>query len=602
MEKEYIYFNLPTEVSAEGEPQLVGYAAVYEQLSEDLGGYRAKIKRGAFDAALASGKDILALLDHDESKPLASTARGTLQITSDDRGLLVRITPPATSYAADTIELVRRGLKRGMSIGFPVASAETEWTREGDTKVRNHISIGELTEVSIVTTPAFAQTSIASTFSLIDAKKLEDKNKKQYNTTNERKNTMVKVSWSDIKKLEEQKAAIYANAQALMATENRTEDENKQLDSLCETVDRMEAEIEAAKKSYFGKPTMTKNTISSTAPLAHAGFSRKDLRQYSLLRAINLRMNNKPLDGIEAEVNEALIKYTGKAPQGFFFPNELTQYDLDTAAGDGAINESVLTGSFVELLRSKTLVDKLGATTLTGLVGNVYIPKQSAATAAYWVAESNSPTESNPTITQIPLSPKTVGAYTDISRKMILQTSLSCEAFVRNDLATTLALAIDRAAFEGTGTNNQPAGVIKHLTPVISTSNYYREMVEMESTIEAANALDGRLAYVMRPATKAALKTSETFTGSGVGVWDGQEVNGYPAYTSTNISLVATDYGDREPVVFGDWSSLVIGYWGALDVLVDPYTASTSGTVRVRALQDVDIALRHENKFALLAI
>ncbi len=251
--------------------------------------------------------------------------------------------------------------------------------------------------------------------------------------------------------------------------------------------------------------------------------------------------------------------------------------------------------SFIEMLRNRSVVQRAGSTVMNGLVGNVAIPKQSGAATAYWVAESGAPTESQQTMAQVTMSPKTVGAYTDFSRKLMLQSSLDIENFVRRDLAQVIALAIDVAALYGSGSSNQPTG-IKNTSGVntkdfAATTPTFAELVAMESEVASDNADIGTMTYLFNPAQRGSLKTTEkSSTSAGQFVWEpGNTVNGYRTETSNQITA-----GD---VFFGNFADLLLGFWSALDLTVDPYSNSTSGTVRVVALQDVDIAVRNAVSF-----
>ena len=192
--------------------------------------------------------------------------------------------------------------------------------------------------------------------------------------------------------------------------------------------------------------------------------------------------------------------------------------------------------------------------------------------------------------------PRTCGAFTDISRKLLIQSSLDVEQMVRNDIAKVIALEIDRAALYGTGSSNEPLGL--HNTSGIGTESItannptFAQVVNMESDVAAANALMGNLAYITGATIRGAMKVKAKDSGSGLFLWDGNNtVNGYNAYMSNQVEA-----GD---IWFGNWSDCIIGYWSSLDLLVDPYTHSSSGTIRITALQDVDVAFRHAASFSL---
>ena len=198
-------------------------------------------------------------------------------------------------------------------------------------------------------------------------------------------------------------------------------------------------------------------------------------------------------------------------------------------------------------------------------------------------------------IEQINMSPRTIGAMTDISRKLLIQSSLDVEQLVRNSLASSVALEIDRAALYGLGSSSEPLGL--HNVTGIATENVgnndpsFADVVNMESDISVGNALTGSLAYVTRANIAGAMKVKTKDSGSGRFVNEDGVVNGYPLYVSNQIEA-----GD---IYFGNWSELILGYWSGLDLQVDPYTGGASGNVRVRVLQDVDVAVKHPASFCL---
>lgn len=279
-------------------------------------------------------------------------------------------------------------------------------------------------------------------------------------------------------------------------------------------------------------------------------------------------------------------------------------------AGGNLVAENLLAANFIDLLRNRSaLMGQNMATMLTGLIGDVAIPKQTGGATGYWLAESGTPTESQQTIGQVPLTPKTVGAYTDISRKLLQQSSIDVEAFVRGDLATVLGLAIDLAGIAGTGANNQPRGILNTvgIGSVIGGTNgaapTWANIVALESEVAAANADVGRLHYLTNALVRGVLKTTEKASGTAQFVWNSNDVNGYTPIVSNQVPSDLTK-GSAEDIcsaiIFGNFADLLIGMWGGLDLLADPYTASTSGTVRVVALQDADIAVRHAESFAAM--
>ncbi len=139
-------------------PVIVGYAALFDTLSDDLGGFREKIDRGAF--AKTMGADIRALFNHEPSQLLGRTKNKTLRIDTDNRGLRIEITPPDTAIARDVVALVGRGDVNQMSFGFRTLADKWERDRDTNEMVRTLLDV-TLIDVSPVTYAAYPQTEIA---------------------------------------------------------------------------------------------------------------------------------------------------------------------------------------------------------------------------------------------------------------------------------------------------------------------------------------------------------------------------------------------------------------------------------------------------------
>lgn len=336
------------------------------------------------------------------------------------------------------------------------------------------------------------------------------------------------------------------------------------------------------------------------------GLSPKEIKNYSVMDAIRMQVNgvgvSEESKGLILECSKAVESRAGKSPHGIFVPNDVQtakrpRRDLTVGSdpAGGYLVETQLV-SFIDLLRNMLITENLGATVLDGLVGDVAIPKQTASGTGYWLNENGQITESQQTLGQVTLTPKTVGAFTDISRKLMQQSSIDVESFVQQDLSKVLAIAIDLAALYGIGASGQPLGIAN--TTGIGSDSWtstsaptWAEIVGLESLVAVDNALMGSLAYLSAATMRGTLKSTSKDTGSGQFIWDADEMNGYGAALSNQVS--------SDDVFFGDWSSLLMGMWGTLDILVDNTTLGTTGAVRVRVMKDVDIAVRHAESFAL---
>lgn len=296
-------------------------------------------------------------------------------------------------------------------------------------------------------------------------------------------------------------------------------------------------------------------------------------------------------------------------------PRGYAQRDLTVGvatAGGHTVATDLLASSFIDLLVNQMLLMTLGTTMLRDLNGNVAIPRQTGGATAYWLAESGAPTESAQAFDQVTLSPKTVGAFSDYSRQLLLQSSLDVEGFVRMDLARTLALAIDLAGIAGSGAANQPRGIINTvgIGSVAGGTNglapAYSHIVDLETAVANPNAAIGNLSYLTNTKVRGKLKKTEMFTGpNGLPVWErgAQPLNGYNAAVSNQVPsnlTKGTSIGVCSAIIFGNFADLLIGLWGGLDILADPYTGGTAGTVRIVGLQSVDVAARHPESFSAM--
>lgn len=354
-------------------------------------------------------------------------------------------------------------------------------------------------------------------------------------------------------------------------------------------------------------------------PTADIGLTDKEVRQFSIVRALHALAN--PLDqrarnaaAFEFDASAAAAQKQGREARGLMLPYDVVRTsDLVKGTankGGNLVATELLSGSFIDILRNAMVLTGMGVPTLSGLVGDIAIPKQTGAATAYWVAEDGVPTQSGQTVGQVAMSPKTLGAFTDISRKLLLQSSIDVESMVQRDLATVLALAIQQAAINGTGASNQPKGVMTWVSPsVIGGTNgaapTWDHIVGLETAVSVANADVGTLSYLTNAKVRGKLKTTSKVSGQNGFIWENgaTPLNGYGcAVTNAVPSNLTKGTGTNlSASIFGNWADLVIGMWGSLDLTVDTTTLGTSGAVRVIALQDVDIALRNTESFATFA-
>ncbi len=387
------------------------------------------------------------------------------------------------------------------------------------------------------------------------------------------------------------------------------------------------------------------------------GVSAQERKNYSLSRAIVAAADGDwSKAGFEFEVSKALTDRAMKAGQapsgkGFLMPVDIgigrardpiaffrrdpsafllaekiegfmTRAGLSTnVSGSGQELRFIEPGSFIELLRNSTKVMSMGATLLPGLQGNIAFPRQITAGTASWQGENPGAdvADSNLTLNQLTISPHLLLSSTSYSRQLLVQAVVDVDQLVRQDLTLITAIEVDRAAINGSGASNQPTGILNVAgvgLVALGTNGaqpIWDNFVDLERTVEAANALRGTLGYLSTPGIKARMKKVAQISGTtGIPVWSyetspltGQregEVNGYRAEASTNVPSNLTK-GTSTTVchaaLFGNWQEVLIGQWLAVEIIVDPYRLKKQGMIEVTSIVMVDVGLRHAASMAV---
>jgi len=345
-------------------------------------------------------------------------------------------------------------------------------------------------------------------------------------------------------------------------------------------------------------------------------FHQKEEGSYSLLSLFRaLKSGDARQARLERRASDEIAERVGREPEGQFVPYRALMplgyesRDVDKGGtGAALVGTDLIPSEFIELLRNQSQVVQAGARMIPNLVGDVDLPRQSAGAAAVWLAAETTDLTTDTTFATdtVSLTPKTVGIRADVTRRMLKQSSTGIEEVIRQDVRQQIGVAVDSAAINGSGASGQPTGVLNAAgtgSVTITGTGTWAEVVELETDVGGANALNGSLAYMMRHAQAGAFKTTLVDSGSGrylmeVGgsisaLASGQRVNGYPAFV--------TEQAPATTVIFGNWAELLIGMWGVLDVFADQYTLGDRGGLVVRGFQDMDIALRHGASFSILA-
>ena len=355
----------------------------------------------------------------------------------------------------------------------------------------------------------------------------------------------------------------------------------------------------------------------------------KSERKYNLVnvvRAMVAAHEGKigPDVGFEREVSDEIGKRSGKKSEGgFFVPSSalLGSRAFDKAnAAAALVATDTLFGEFIEALVADTVLGAAGVRTLAGLVGDVTIPKSGSATA-YWVAtEGGNATETTPNIGQVGATPHTVGAYTDITRKLLMQSGIGAQTLIADLLREAIGRAIETAVFSGSGASGQPLGLDNWTEtvggnsvaiPTVSMtagSPTHDNLVDFWQKVYTANAARGSLKYIGSPAVKALLCKTRDYTpfnntgakaSSGVVGAVGSEYLCTKDGKVEGYDFLMSNLCNAKKLYFGDWSQIMLAFWSGIDLTVDTSSLSKSGGVRVVALQDCDVIVRHREAFAI---
>ena len=528
---------------------------------------------------LNSGRAPL-LLDHDPSKQVGVVE--SVELDGSARRLRATVRFGRNGLAKDAFEDVVDGIRANISVGYTINKMER---KDKDTYVAKS---WRPMEASLVSIPADVTVGVGRS---------SEASPEPVIKTDFKEESIMSENTVDIAAVEaEARKAAQKNAAQIVELGAR----HKRNDLAQKAIQEGQS-IEEFRGELL-------DVIGSKSALEHVevGLTPAEKKRFSIFNVVNALSN--PTDrraqeaaAFEFEVSRAAAEKYGRDPQGIMVPFEvLGKRDLNSSDEADLFSDDFRGGEFIDVLRNSSSVMQAGARLLNGLSGDVKIPKKATAASAAWInTEGGAASESEMTTGSVSMVPRQLAAFTDITRQLRQQSSLDVEALVRDDLAQALALAIDLAALQGDGTNGAPTG-IKNVSgintvdfgtsPVLVPS--YAQVVAMETAVAEDNALMGNLSYIMGAAMYGALKTTEKATNTAQFVVEpGNTINGYNAIRSNQCAS-----GDA---FFGNFNDLLVGMWSGVDLTVDPYSLSTSGTVRIVAFQTVDVAVRHAVSFCL---
>lgn len=388
--------------------------------------------------------------------------------------------------------------------------------------------------------------------------------------------------------IREKKAAKIAEMRKLLATadtEKRSLNDNEKsaFDALKAEVTALEADEQRAvflEQAERGQP-------------ADPSLEQVENR-ISIMDVLRSQMEGRSVDGAAAEYSQEVERRTGKKANGIFVPMGLLEQRVNTTtSASDIVPTDHRPDQYISALREQLVARQLGVRVLTGLTGNLSIPKYGTGLTTGWVAENSPVPDGDMSFDSVGLEAKHVGGKTEMSRQLIQQSSPDIEQLVRSDLAFLIAKQIDRAIIAGTGTNNEPLGVINSTniqTASLATLDWTAVMA-MVQQLEDEEITGGT--WLTTGDVKTILATTLKEAGIAGYLLDGGQM--------ADRALRVTRHMTGGSIVLGDWSQVLLGVWSELDLLVNPFAepAYSRGGVQVRAMATVGTAIRHEQAFVL---
>lgn len=496
-----------------------------------------------------------------------------------------------SARASEILARVRDGELSGVSVGYEIVRPVRAGTQDGMPVLRCAWRPYEITLCPVPADPTVGVGRAA-----------EGSAPREFSVANDEEKAMpkdVQENGAEIKAPDF--TAERARVKAIRALGKRFDMPEEKVDAAIEE-GRTEGEFQKEVLEEIG----SEEQEATRSRQAKIGMTDKEIRSYSLLRAVRYLSN--PLDArarkeaaFEIEVSEAAQSTLRRSAQGLLVPADvLSASNFTRAVGVGSPNGNAAAlvatehhdGSFIGMLRRKAALTRLGVRTLTGLVGNVEIPRQASGATAHWVGENSGPADSLVAFNSVPLTPHTLAAAVPITRRALMQSTPDIEALIRDDLIQIMALEVDRVGVNGSADPDAPAGL---LDAGITEFDFggaaptWADIVGMEAAIASDDADVETMKWLFKPAFRGQLKATPKVAGTAEFLMDGTQVNGYESVTSNN--------GPDAGAILGNWSDLILAMWSGLDLTVDTSTLAASGGMVLRAFQDVDFGVRHAQSF-----
>lgn len=531
-----------------------GKAISFDTQSNDIG-FIEILHRGCISQELIDSSNIVFLYNHDYNQVIAraNKGKGTLNIDLRDDGVYFDLDVPNTTMGNDLLENIRLGNITQCSFGFRYANEEGAYKDEkiDDVWYRNVYKIGELFDLSAVTYPAYDDTYVNARMQ--ERSKMEDKLKETEEIQDEEIRSEEKKE--DEKKSDEKDSEKNSDEKEINNEDNTKSEEEKSEE---EKKDEKDSNTDDEKSDNEDKDSDSKKDSEDDSKTDSKDEKRNENKK-------SYKMNkNIILSEIRSALNSADHKVT--------LPAE-TRAVTQTVSGDGVHDEIVETEfkGLLEPLYADSVISNLGITIYNGLPAGDFKVSAMGKGAAAWADETGTAAESKNTFSHVTLQPKRISAQLSYSKQFLAQDTIGAEAAIRRDIYNALVAQIQTTMLsaDAAGTN-KPAGIFNGVTAKNITS--YAELCDVEATVDDSN-VKGDRKYLMSNKAKAILRCMPKSSLTNELVLHGNDIDGTQVIANSDVPT--TQYA------YGDFSNIVMGTWGNVDLIIDPYTLAAENSIRI---------------------
>ena len=570
------------------EMTLEGYAAVFNS-ETDLGAFREVIRPGAFDDVMDN--DVRALINHDPNLILGRTGNGTLELSTDERGLKYKVKLGDQQYARDFYESVKRGDISQSSFAFTID--KQSWNEERT--VRSVDKVRQLLDVSPVTYPAYAAATVQARDQQLDIDEVIADAVADTDTENNEPQIPQQMNLNEMKATRAKHADRFEELVNVAETENRdwTNNEQEEADLCKREVERLDGKIA---RRQAAEDMITRQAQMGGTSVSEAKEVNRVNKSFSLSRAVNAVALGKALEGAEAEWAQEAgreMQARGLNMSGQIgIPGNALYRDLGDADDFGASDAAYAGAGFVptvvpgaiDALRTPTMAERVGVTTINNATANLQFPRVSAKAAGTAEDETSADADSGLDMDTVTLTPTRVAAKTLWSKQLMLQGGAAVDALISRELSAGINETIDKAVFAAAVAGaSGGADVTGALT--------YAALTDAEKDVLAAGGDLSRCAFVGSPSAMSIIK-GEAAVANIRAVVEGNSIDGFTTYFTPNVADSA-GAGTPGTLLFGDYAAgMLLAFFGGIDLLVDPYSNAGTAQIALHVNKFYDTAVR----------